>query len=521
MATTEDPVDFFIEHWGLDEISQKVIRRAATSTQSDIMAKFRPKDSSRNCNALFMAFVKSLSREDPVVDNRSVGGQPDLTTTSYGALPVDPTIIPAPTATNMGYVGGYPGTVPFAPQPAQHTALTSMSMMQAPTMPYMQPYPSVAMQQYVPAVPTVERTAQATTFLQQWNLNMESINFLDSLSLPVQDEVIKDFTCSMVYDDPAHDVNRAFLRFARERTIKVFIEQWQLNEQSWGLLLSLPPDHQVLVMATFNPTDLTNLNVQFQTFATTCQAMAVMSAGVDPVTMHAFQQRWQLSDENMRVLQSLDPALQVEIVSAFAPRDLTRDANGMFRSFLNSRRDGKTRIVPAPYVTPMDASVGASVGCDGNAPGLEYFIQQWKLDQASVGFLNGLNAPTQADIMSSFSPKDSNRDCNGIFMSFARSRLSGSRSPGMLHGLQAMQNAQLSLGTLSAESPMDVETFVSSWALNSISAELLKELTPETRQMIMNEFRPHDIFRDVNSVFQSFVRSRGCVAPEAKRMRYS
>jgi len=438
-------------------------------------------------------------------------------------------------------------------QAAGYAGLPSMMMMQQ----------AMAHQQYrahqmaatnAMASQAPSRSLLVHEFVQRWSFSDEATAFLDSLSAPVQTEVVEGFNNDFVEAHPSRDVNQAFLAFARQTTAKVFIEQWGLSIQSWDYLRSLPDDVQVTIMASYAPTDPNSAerDATFQAFASAKssevsmmkaqvgsmdptqayqqQLMAAqqLAAGqvamVDPRAMNTFQAKWKLSRDSIQALMEMDVQKQADIIASFCPHDVSRDLNAVFRSFLNSRRG--PQFARAPSGWPAEASYPSSLAqgygneyesqqdIKGGGDRIEVFRQRWGLDQASLNFMRQIPPEVAEDIMASFMPKDLNRDCNGIFMSFARSRLSGQRipDPTLAQGAGGRSIGGSKPMFFNPDKPEDEAQFIEMWALNQNSIAMLKEVPPHLKLMVMNEFKPHDVSRDVNSVFVSFLKSRGAAA---------
>lgn len=438
-------------------------------------------------------------------------------------------------------------------QAAGYAGLPSMMMMQQ----------AMAQQQYrahqmaatnAMASQPPSRSLLVHEFIQRWSFSDEATEFLDSLSDPVQAEVVKGFCNDIVEAEPSKDLNKAFLAFAHQTTAKIFIEQWGLSIQSWDYLRSLPEDVQVTIMASYNPADPNSMerDATFQAFASAKssevsmmkaqvgsmdptaayqqQLMAAqqLAAGqvamVDPRAMNTFQAKWKLSRDSIQALMEMDVQKQADIIASFCPHDVTRDLNAVFRSFLNSRRGPQFSRARSGW--PAEASYPSSLAqgygneyesqqdIKANDSSIEIFCQRWGLDQTSLNFMRQIPPEVAEDIMGSFLPKDLNRDCNGIFMSFARSRMSGQRipDPTLTQGGPRSNGYGGKPMFFNPDKPEDEMQFIEMWALNQNSIAMLKEVPAHLKLMVMNEFKPHDVSRDVNSVFLSFLKSRGAAA---------
>lgn len=333
-------------------------------------------------------------------------------------------------------------------------------------------------------------------FFSRFGLNKSSYEAFTQLDHGTQAAIMASFAPR----DASRDNNSLFMSFLRSRTgtgddaqeklaqHERFLAKWGLDEISELAMLSLNPTAQADVMATFHPRDTSrDANAVFLSFvksrggilppnAVTTDVSALPL--VAPLTasqqemvdvsdeVEAFFAMWKLSGEAQRTLLALTPTDQLEIMQSFRPRDVTRDANGIFLSFLRSRLGSKLKT----------RTVGRRAKIQPPEMSRDDFQNTWGLNHSSLQFLDSLPQQIQSRIITDFNPRDKSRDANSCFMSFAKSRA--------------------------------CVLFAETWDLNEESIAMFNDLPLDKQQDILATFRPRDTARDVNPVFMSYVRSR-------------
>eukprot|EP00397_Hematodinium_sp_SG-2012_P049384 GEMP01056932.1.p1 GENE.GEMP01056932.1~~GEMP01056932.1.p1 ORF type:complete len:436 (-),score=86.72 GEMP01056932.1:141-1448(-) len=233
--------------------------------------------------------------------------------------------------------------------------------------------------------------------------------------------------------------------------------------------------------------------------------------------MEEFFQRWNLNEASQEAFNTLDMGMQNEIMELFAPRDTSRDANGLFMSFVRSRSSG---------ALPPNAAGNEMFEKQAHH---EDFFNTWNLHAKSQQALLSLPPSTQADVMLKFQPRDTSRDVNPLFLSFVRGSTGFGpnqqpqvpvRSPGFVQPIAATHEAKHnSVEDLVPATPESVQSFCMTWNLNEEAVEFLEPLMPKTQTDIMDNFHPRDTSRDVNRIFLSFARSRACMTAPVKQIQ--
>eukprot|EP00397_Hematodinium_sp_SG-2012_P026416 GEMP01027677.1.p1 GENE.GEMP01027677.1~~GEMP01027677.1.p1 ORF type:complete len:298 (+),score=58.75 GEMP01027677.1:473-1366(+) len=253
----------------------------------------------------------------------------------------------------------------------------------------------------------------------------------------------------------------------------------------------------------------------------------------------AFTRQWSLNDISVKLLQSLPPDVVNDVMLNFHPRDVSRDVNPVFGSFV------KSRLYPRPTYHPTSDSFAGASTCKAaklflgthsvygepsfppsppitmswpweynpwnNSYTIESFVHRWNLNESAVHLLNSLSPEVFCDVISYFNPKDTTRDVNAIFQAFARSRANASYPPpdAMYYNIPTPQLSGVFGMQQSVSLPYnDFDLFTSYWGLNTSAFKLLKGLPYDQQFEIMQNFSPKDVSRDVNPVFLAFAKSR-------------
>ena len=125
----------------------------------------------------------------------------------------------------------------------------------------------------------------------------------------------------------------------------------------------------------------------------------------------------------MKLLRELPAVIMNDVILNFHPRDVSRDVNPCFCYFVKSRMH--PRQVYAMDVYQPSPPVAASQWEDNNywvSSSIEAFVRRWNLSESAVKLLHSLSPEIIYDVITTFSPNDTARDVNAIFVSLARSR---------------------------------------------------------------------------------------------------
>jgi len=110
------------------------------------------------------------------------------------------------------------------------------------------------------------------------------------------------------------------------------------------------------------------------------------------------------------------------------------------------------------------------------------FVTRWRLNEEAQTLISGVPPEVQQKIVLEFSPRDTERDANAIFLKFARGVS------------QAYQGTE------------ELQSFITQWSLGPEASQLLMSLEPMARQRVTKEFQPRDASTDVNNIFMRFAQ---------------
>lgn len=317
-----------------------------------------------------------------------------------------------------------------------------------------------------------------------------------------------------------------------------FFTRWNLNEEAQEAFIALDPQMQQDIMTQFSPRDTSrDVNAVFHCFLKS----RTMLLGANMTQRHEhheeFFEKWSLNEKSQQILLSLPPSAQMDVMQKFQPRDITRDCNPLFICFAKGA---------AKFASSQGPISRGSEHCAPATPeAVQTFCDTWNLNETAVQFLASIPPKTQTDVMDNFQPRDTSRDVNNVFLSFAQSRV-GAAPAGKMRGVSSVSSnelmakwnlkpsAMLEFSKLSPEvqglvasdfAPRDLSrdvtgcfiafcrsraafNFVDKWALNSESITMFNQLSAEKQQEVLQTFSPKDTSRDVNNVFKSFLASR-------------
>jgi len=325
-----------------------------------------------------------------------------------------------------------------------------------------------------------------------------------------------------------------------------FIQRWGLNENAQGMLTNLMPDVKVDVMNLFQPRDLSrDVSSLFISFARSRAAGKKRGPCPDdfaqqymiapqhrpqgaPMDLLTFCTTWNLDEASQTLLLQLPQMVQTDVIMTFHPRDKSRDPNPIFMAYAKSRAaklgigiDASGQSEGLVQTVPSQGGRGSDFHVQTNAlnPRLEPFVQKWNLNETTKRVL--LDAPPDSlnDIISTFSPHDTDRDVNAVCVAYVRSRTCV-KGKGKGNGIsdvavqQKQYNAMMQMNPMAAANlalqhqQMTLPSFLKMWSLNDESRVFMERLAPPVQLKLMNDFHPRDTARDANRCFMSFVRSR-------------
>jgi len=239
-----------------------------------------------------------------------------------------------------------------------------------------------------------------------------------------------------------------------------------------------------------------------------------------------FCARWRLDTEAQNLLRNqyqAAPEVAEKIMQLFSPRDTSRDANGIFLRFANSviasprQQHMDTNVSPsvqrpiedtiyaqaAPVVVPPPQATPSWLDPSNvNDAAVNDFCAKWQLQSEAQNLLTSQlhSSPEVAErIMQQFSPRDTSRDSNGIFLRFAKSIIASPRQP-------EVPNTRVAPTWDNLLPSGDILAFCTRWSLGDDAQSLLFSLDAEKQRRVMAEFLPRDASSDVNHLFLKFAQ---------------
>lgn len=390
----------FFEQWKLGTEAQRALLKLSPDIQADIIGKFQPRDTSRDVNGVFMAFLRSRS-SGPGAGVPMAGA----VRTRPGMASIQQTMRPMISAEEQDIMDQFVGTYGLNDEMTQ--MLLDMDSLVR----------NDVMANFRPRDTSRDMNACFWAFAKSRSGPRQAPGALRAPAAPMLKQFAPRTTTTQIIAQAApqppirligHTAGLTVAHYRNELAIK-----FALTADSMAAFDELAPETQLSVYTEFKPRDLSrDANACFVSF---CRSRMVQD----------FASKWKLNNESIQLFNSLDYNQQSMIMANFAPRDLGRDANSVFISFTKSRLagpdEGRTphatiKIVPAPPGPPR--GIKRERPADGPAD-LESFIERWNLNDDNVVLLQGMTHQTQEQIMAKFHPRDTSRDCNAVFAKFA------------------------------------------------------------------------------------------------------
>jgi len=425
--------------------------------------------------------------------------------------------------------------------------------------------------------------------ITRFNLNENASCLFDSCNAVNDPQALRNKLIELlesqeqVQDTEERDYSRIFIPLARSRIVEQYSRENSLSEPCSSLLRLLNPEVLTEVLNSFEPGD-DDFNIALNNYAAQKKAAHnIRSVSKDsekksqkdfelgPEVL-TFTQQWNLNEQSVKLLQSIPQEVLQDVMANFHPRDVSRDVNPVFASFVKSRLYPKqvyyavegyggqqslklqnfNTVNPAPMWNPAPPQTPMQVMPSWTTPqpeqqwtgqqqyygndefyAINAFVQQWNLDASAAALLRSFPHAVLYDIIAYFNPKDVTRDVNKIFHSFARSRASSvypattGATPDFSQNNESQPHQQpTQLPTLlfsaddnnqNTQQPPnpgyshqydEMELFISYWGLNPTATKLLQSIPYDQQCEVMNNFSPKDVSRDVNPLFIAFAKSR-------------
>eukprot|EP00931_Biecheleriopsis_adriatica_P074170 TRINITY_DN4828_c0_g1_i1.p1 TRINITY_DN4828_c0_g1~~TRINITY_DN4828_c0_g1_i1.p1 ORF type:complete len:893 (-),score=205.72 TRINITY_DN4828_c0_g1_i1:72-2750(-) len=305
-------------------------------------------------------------------------------------------------------------------------------------------------------------------FAQQWNLDQEAWNCLQSLDEEVAQKVMTEFQPK----PGTTDVSAKLIRYATSMRHKHgshanwtalddFAQKWSLDQEAWNCLKSLDDGVLQKVMADFQPKPGTaDVSAKLIRFATSRQQGTHSSWNA----LDEFAQKWNIDQEAWNCLKSLEDDVLQRLMAEFQPTIGTADVSAKLIRFATSLCRKK--------------------GSRSNWSSLDDFAQKWNLDEEAWNCLRRLDEEVLQQVMADFKPSAATADTSSKLIRFAMSR----------------QGAHSKRGAM--------EDFAQKWSLDQEAWDCLNSLTDDVLQGVIVDFQPKPGTADVSSKLIRFATSR-------------
>jgi len=387
---SQDVVDAFAMHWGLDAGTTQFLRALPQEARSIVIEQFDPMAGTRDVSGRLRKFANGILAKGPFT--APAGHYMDGHATRHrDVLP------------------------PWVPPWKETSAMRPTSQFSAGPGRFTQTATETPQAAAMSSDPAIEE------FVIRWGLDSSCVSFLEGLPEDACTKVLEQF-------DPRGNTRnvsaklRAFANTVVDGTARRTSSQPPLPESRSALFVGPPtstsvpsPEEEMAFLETWGLSD---------------------------------------NQTAMDVLRRLHPPVRMRVMREFAPGHDTQDVFGKFCGFSASvakaaAKEGASQLPPLrassqhtahpPLAQPLWGSTLSAPAASGSMTP-EQFAEQWQLDAGSRALLSGLDPKAQAAVINEFQPRGDVRDVSGKFCAFARSVASRfqSESPGQKRPLSTM-----------------------------------------------------------------------------------
>eukprot|EP00397_Hematodinium_sp_SG-2012_P008910 GEMP01008981.1.p1 GENE.GEMP01008981.1~~GEMP01008981.1.p1 ORF type:complete len:691 (+),score=108.22 GEMP01008981.1:165-2237(+) len=253
--------------------------------------------------------------------------------------------------------------------------------------------------------------------------------------------------------------------------LAIFAAKWGLSPESRMLLSRLPFEVGRGLLSDFQPRQHIHDPDKF---------MATFIKNRCKSHVHAFSKSLALNYESMAALRNRPIEVICDIMASYEPvREVNCDAHFLAHVL---------------YRVSRHSGDGKTIKCQRNKPGslspdATALVEFWQLNASCVRVLSQLALEDQDTIAKEFEPRTDVPNLSALFRKFLR--LKTSPEP-----------------KWKRFAPISVAGFVRKFDLDTSSMEMMKKLTPEQQQDIINTFRPHAGVRNMDSLLKNYTQSR-------------
>lgn len=295
-----EQVASFVEQWALGPEAQAVLLGLQPVLQQRVMRDFQPRDTSRDCNIIFIKFAQGLAY-----------GKPRAGSQQYGQV-----VAPAPQA--------WPPQQHLHQQQQQfHVQQPGLQVQQQQQLHHQQ-----QQQQHIRGagayVSEGADDAGLQEFIGKWNLQEEAQTLIYDLDPSLQAKVVQEFAPR----DTARDCNAIFCKFVQ------------------GLAATMGKGAAAAPYVPYRgPPSVVGKG---KGGSVPIIPRPANYGGGAPANVSSFVMQWNLREDAQAILYSLPPEAQQKVLTQFAPRDASTDVNNIFMKFAQG-------IARATGAMPVDA----------------------------------------------------------------------------------------------------------------------------------------------------------------------
>lgn len=524
-----DPVEKFVDSWGLDEFSLQLLRQQPRELLDDVMANFAPPTDTRNVNARLAAYIKRRISET----SQDSYQQPEpLSLPVRAYTPRGPRKSLDFQLRDFADRWGIDEDAFHMLQQLQHNVLETVLNSFDP--PANTNNVNAKLNAFVRT--TKEKVAAGKDVLQS-EPEPETRPWTREAALPAYPN---DYgrSARSEYRPPRPDP-RSRRRPSLEDDIDAFISTWGCDEQSQGLLRSLRPVHASMVMQQFDPPEGT-VNVSGRLCAyirSVLERDPNPSGGAPPVDLaEEFAGYWGINDSALQSLRSLPGDLQDSIMADFHPPPGTLNVSGKLFAFISKRAAEFRGSGGGPATRPPEdrrrpRGQGGLPRAAGGGPrrgrDMLRFMEDWKLDGEASRLMEAMPEDMRQDVMRCFQPPPGTWNFSGRFVAFVRARLKEQGYDVTGGDLMAVIAEVSSSGQQAdADDVADVDDltdFIQRWGVDRTNEARIRELPQELQDHVFAEFAPPRETRNINAKLATWMRKLTASStgdPEAKRARH-
>jgi len=303
--------------------------------------------------------------------------------------------------------------------------------------------------------------------------------------------------------------------------LRSFVNKWGLDAQSEGMLKQLQPAQLLAVINDFAPpADTRNVSGRLTAFVKSVLKSPPGGWSQDPA--EAFAQTWGIDADAYQALCALPAGVREVVMSEFNPPPGTLNASGKLKAFIRNHRGAQEATGDSGYgeLSGGGGKGGGKGGGNGqnhswptfSTGNVKAFVEKWHLDESAEQTLLGLPEDVLADVMREFNPPPGTWNPSGRLNAFVRARMPDSQADSNSYGGAAG----------GASDDPTIRAFVDHWGLDGKSEEMLRGLSQDLLSTVISGFEPDATTRNRNAKLASWIRflQTSQSGGDSKRARY-